>query len=158
MVDREGLIVNKYLEKIANKVELEPGVHYDLKKHDVVVSRGRMSDYVDSRDRVQRGVVAATYGTMAGAFGGALGARHAQYHLLAPGTSAIHKLSQRLGRGRAIRAVGVAAGAGSAVLGGGLAYASGGVSDYDKPGVRNKYMQHLEKKHSSTIHKLEGWD
>lgn len=61
--------MNKYLEKIAAKVELEPGVNYDLAKHDIAVSRQRMSEHLDSKDKLHRGVHGAVYASLGGTIG-----------------------------------------------------------------------------------------
>lgn len=65
--------MNKYLEKIAAKIELEPGVNYDLAKHDIAVSRQRMSDHINSKDQTSRLIT----GGMFGALGGTAGYIHA---------------------------------------------------------------------------------
>lgn len=61
--------MNKYLEKIAAKIELEPGVNYDLAKHDIAVSRQRMADHIQSKDTTRRGIVAGAYAPLGGLVG-----------------------------------------------------------------------------------------
>lgn len=61
--------MNKYLEKIAAKVELEPGVNYDLAKHDIAVSRQRMSEHINSKDQTSRLITGGMFGALGGVGG-----------------------------------------------------------------------------------------
>jgi hypothetical protein len=46
--------MNKYLEKIANRAEMEPGVHYDLASHSLKVTPGAMREHLDREDTKRR--------------------------------------------------------------------------------------------------------
>lgn len=65
--------MNKYLVKVAQKVELEPGVHYNLAKHEINVTPARIAEHqkrVDSRNRGAYGLIYGTVGGLAGAAAG----------------------------------------------------------------------------------------
>lgn len=62
--------MNKYLEKVAERFELEPGVFYDKAKHDVTLSRDKASQEADAADFRKR----LGWGAYGGAAGGIVGA------------------------------------------------------------------------------------
>ena len=62
--------MNKYLEKVAERFELEPGVFYDKTKHDITLSRDKGNQEADAADTRKR----LGWGAYGGVVGGALGA------------------------------------------------------------------------------------
>lgn len=71
--------MNKYLEKIAatrkaiNKVELEPGVFYNLDKHELTPTPTHMNEFLAKKDRNNRLVTGGIFGVYGGLGGAALG-------------------------------------------------------------------------------------
>ena len=179
--------MNVYLEKIANKIELEPGVSYDLAKHDMKVSQNRISEHLRDQDTLSRRIAGGLYGGIGASLGHIYGDVHGD-RLISEGTDsydikrrtvptadggkriaheqilvpAKKNLYSRLSGKMSPTAFRMSVrGAGTLVGGlglGGLGYAMGGIPEVEKPIVRNKFISSLEKKHQKTIDQLEGWD
>lgn len=179
--------MNVYLEKIASKVELEPGVNYDLAKHEMRVSQSRISEHMKDKDTFRRRVTGGLYGGIGASLGHLYGDAHgdrlilestggfdlkkrvipttdggsrvAYDQVLIPAKKNIYsKLSSKMSP-KSFRTAARTAGSLIGGLGlGGLGYAAGGTLDVDKPTVKNKFISSLERKHQKTIDQLEGWD
>jgi hypothetical protein len=177
--------MNKYIEKIANKVELEPGVHYDLEKHDMKVSTKVIKGHLDAKDRQSRLLAGGVYGVLGTGAGTILGETQAQsmvdksvdhLHVLpdrganagkslseravqVPGKKNLYSLVKNKFHPLAFRRIGMGVGG---LLGGtagaGLGYALGGTQSFEKTRDKNKLIASLERKHEKTINQLEGWD
>lgn len=65
--------MNKYLEKVAERFELEPGVFYDKTKHDIALSRDKGNQEADAADTRKRLGWGAYGGVVGGFFGAAAG-------------------------------------------------------------------------------------
>lgn len=179
--------MNVYLEKIANKIELEPGVHYDLAKHDMKVSQNRMSEHMRDQDTLSRRITGGLYGGIGASLGHIYGDVHGN-RLISEGTDsyditrrtvrtadggkriaheqilvpAKKNLYSRLSGKMSPKTFRTAARTAGSLIGGlglgGLGYAVGGTLEVDKPTVKNKFISSLERKHQKTIDQLEGWD
>lgn len=158
--------MNKYLEKIAEKIELEPGVNYDLAKHDIAVSRQRMSEHLDSKDKLHRGIHSAIYAPMGGIVGYGMASQkiktdhqlaHSTYSPTPGAKNLVGRLTSKYGIGKVLSTGKALGGLAGAAAIGGLGYLAGGLEDTDKADYKNSYMQHLEKKHDAKISELEGW-
>ena len=132
--------MNKYLVKVAEKIELEPGVHYDTVKHQLVVAKRRMDEHIGSKDRTARIINAipmAAMGTGAGWIG----------------VDMIHSLPNGPLKRAAMTA---AAGLGGA-LGGYAGYAVGGLQPYQRTMYKDNFTTRMEKKYDDRINEIEGW-
>ena len=179
--------MNVYLEKIANKVELEPGVHYDLAKHEMKISQGRISEHMRDQDTFRRRFTGGLYGGIGASLGHLYGDAHGNRLILestggfdlkkrviptAEGSSRVvydqvllpakNNLYSKLSRKMSPKSFRTATRTAGSLIGGlglgGLGYAVGGTLDVDKPTVKNKFISSLERKHQKTIDQLEGWD
>lgn len=145
--------MNKYLEKIASMHELEPGVSYNLAKHDVVIDKNRMAEHLASRDRLSRGfnsVIPAVYGVGAGAAGGLLLAKKGYNNP----SSWVGRVSSRFKERPLLLGGGLVGG----LAGAGLGYATGGLDSAGRKEAKDALYARMERKHERKIDDLEGWN
>ena len=179
--------MNRYLEKVSSKVELEPGVSYDLAKHELKVSNKLVAEHIKTQDSNKRKALGAVYGLAGIPVGYAAGSvtadniarrgsdkREAVFKKVigpkgsptrrltvvnTPGENNIYsKIQNRISRKGFARVGGVLGASAAGLALGGLGYATGGIDSWDKPEIRNKYISKLEKKYQRNIDSLEGWD
>lgn len=131
--------MNRYLEKIAAtlKYELEPGVFYDRKKHDVVLSKDKASS-VAQRARAINTMASAASWAFPGAFLGA----------------GVYEATHRRLGGKVLPIVaGVGTTAAMSALGGALGY-----NNDQLAAIRAKkgYLEDMEHKHWNRIEEIES--
>jgi hypothetical protein len=158
--------MNKYLEKIAaarkpiNKVELAPGVFYNLDKHELTPTPAHMNEFLakkDTQNRLFTGSVGSVYGT---AIGVGIGDRLGSGRLESRGINSNYiknsegsiRLNPTLKKFRIGGGILGALGLGSAM------YAIGGLDPTQKKPLKDGYLEKLERKYEKEIDRLEGWD
>jgi hypothetical protein len=146
--------MNKYLVKIAEKHELEPGVTYNTDRHLISISPDKRRE-IDNHHKNVNGLVGGLpYGILSGligiGYGGRLANRNAIKH---PNMSMPVKLLNKSLPG--VVGATAAAGVGGALYG--LHRAIAGTPE-ELQKARESAMIKLEKKYEKTIHKIHGWD
>lgn len=124
------------------RVLLEPGVEYDLGKHDLVLSRQVVADYLKKKENTNRmyiSILPALYGSVAGV---------ASVNALAKKFVGNRKVSHlHNGVGAAIGAVGVGA----------LRASLYSIPKTDLPTYKSDLISSLESKYEDEINRVEGW-
>ena len=128
--------MNKYLEKVAEKIELEPGYHWDTTKKEVnFSSRQGKRDYLNRAHTIRSGV----WSIVPSLYGAALGGVYAT----------------KKGFGRPAF-VGSMLG-GATLLGGGMFGLNMALGSSSEKGDAESKLDKVQKKHQETINRIEGW-